>query len=480
MVLIDVSGRAVDTAPKTSVHGPATPLHLAFSCHVLGPDGRWLISRRSPSKRTFPGVWTNACCGHPRPGETLRQAIVRHLADELALSPVRMTLALGDFTYRAEAVDGTVEHELCPVVLAQVDGVPVADPDEADAVEWVEWAALSHRARAESATLSPWAAAQIVRLGAQADLLALLECGDPSDRLLDVVPGTLVRRSYGDGRSVSAVRHLVDERIARFIAEPHVDVPDDDGALNVLHGAIGDLTASGGKRLRPSFVVWGHVAAGGSADSTPALDAAAAIELLHTFALLHDDVMDRSATRRGRPTAQHSLSALVEADGAEWFGVSAAVLAGDLAFVLADTLFDASDDGQVDPAHHRAARRLFTLLRTEVIAGQYLDLYAGCSDLATEDDAVRDRAAQVGEVHGHPTSADRRRPRRIGRGASRVDGALRRRHGHGVPVARRRAGHVRRSAPDRQELRATTCAKASARCWCCARCRSPHGPVGTS
>jgi geranylgeranyl diphosphate synthase type I len=101
--------------------------------------------------------------------------------------------------------------------------------------------------------------------------------------------------------------------------------------------------------------------------------------------------MDRSTTRRGRPTAHHAFSDAhpdPSAGDAAWFGISAAVLAGDLAFVWADQLFDASADG-VDTEHHRAARKLFTLLRTEVIAGQYLDLSSGGPRATTEADAAR-------------------------------------------------------------------------------------------
>ena len=87
VVLVDDDGTPIGTADKSVIHDGDTPLHLAFSCHVVGPDDRILITRRSSEKRTWPGVWSNACCGHPRPGETLRQAVTRHLRDELGLQP---------------------------------------------------------------------------------------------------------------------------------------------------------------------------------------------------------------------------------------------------------------------------------------------------------------------------------------------------------------------------------------------------------
>jgi geranylgeranyl diphosphate synthase type I len=94
--------------------------------------------------------------------------------------------------------------------------------------------------------------------------------------------------------------------------------------------------------------------------------------MLHTFALLHDDVMDRSDVRRGRPVAAQQFTTR-HPSTSEWFGISAAVLTGDLAFVWADQLLDATP---VDSSTLSALRNAFTALRTEMMAGQYLDLRA--------------------------------------------------------------------------------------------------------
>ena len=160
---------------------------------------------------------------------------------------------------------------------------------------------------------------------------------------------------------------------------------------DALPAAIANLSAAGGKRLRPAFLLWGHTIAGGEPHARPALHAAAAVELLHTFALLHDDVMDRSAVRRGLPTAQHSLAGDhgQHLGDPAWFGVCAAILAGDLAHVWADAMFDRIDDEPVERGAARAARRLYTTLRSEVIAGQYLDVRTGCDPRADESDAAR-------------------------------------------------------------------------------------------
>ncbi len=122
---------------------------------------------------------------------------------------------------------------------------------------------------------------------------------------------------------------------------------------------------------------WGHRATGAPHDSG-VVAVAAAVEMLHTFALLHDDVMDRAATRRGRPAATLEFAGRHRREGlagdADWFGTSAAILAGDLAFLWADQLLDTAP---VRASALGRARHHFTTLRAEVMAGQYLDLRLG-------------------------------------------------------------------------------------------------------
>ena len=86
VVLLDGDGTPIGTELKSLVHTAHTPLHLAFSCHVVDDDGAILLSRRALTKRSWPGVWTNAFCGHPRPGEDLLDAVRRHGRDELGLT----------------------------------------------------------------------------------------------------------------------------------------------------------------------------------------------------------------------------------------------------------------------------------------------------------------------------------------------------------------------------------------------------------
>ncbi len=148
----------------------------------------------------------------------------------------------------------------------------------------------------------------------------------------------------------------------------------------------------GGKRLRPAFAYWGWRAAGGSAGKTDAiLTAAAAIELVHASALAHDDVMDDSETRRGQPAAHRAFSrrfrevetARVDA---ERFGRSAAILLGDLLLSWSDELLGRSE---FKPESMARGRVYFDMLRTEVVAGQYLDLLAQAGGTNSASDALR-------------------------------------------------------------------------------------------
>ncbi len=130
----------------------------------------------------------------------------------------------------------------------------------------------------------------------------------------------------------------------------------------------------GGKRLRPTFAYWGWRSAGGRPDG-PILTAAAALEFLQACALIHDDVMDGSDTRRGKPAAHRRLASMHRSHGylgsPEDFGVGSAILLGDLCLSWSDELLMASG---LDTPALAAAKPIFDEMRTELMAGQYLDL----------------------------------------------------------------------------------------------------------
>lgn len=164
VVLLDPLGRPIGTAEKATVHTTSTPLHLAFSCHLVDGAGRILVTRRALSKRAWPGVWTNACCGHPAPDESLEAAVRRRVGQELGAGVEGLELALPEFAYRAVDPSGIVEHERCPVFIGRIDGELLPDPDEVAEWQWVEPERLRAAIDAAPWAFSPWLVLQAEQL----------------------------------------------------------------------------------------------------------------------------------------------------------------------------------------------------------------------------------------------------------------------------------------------------------------------------
>lgn len=165
VVLLDEAGHAAGTAAKAEVHHADTPLHLAFSCYLFDDAGHVLVTRRAATKRTFPDVWTNSCCGHPAPGETLADAVRRRVGQELGTTVADLTLLLPRFRYRAEW-DGVVENEMCPVFVARATGPLEPDPTEVGEISWERWAAFRAGVLDGSREVSAWCRDQVAQLPA--------------------------------------------------------------------------------------------------------------------------------------------------------------------------------------------------------------------------------------------------------------------------------------------------------------------------
>jgi geranylgeranyl diphosphate synthase type I len=181
----------------------------------------------------------------------------------------------------------------------------------------------------------------------------------------------------------------VDRELERFVAREREQLVELDPAAAPLFEELQRVIGAGGKRLRPLFCCLGHLAAGAEAGSE-AIRAAAALELLHTFAIVHDDVMDRSPSRRGSPSswvhlAEEHRRAGHRGDPAA-YGLAAAVLAGDMALVLADR---ALLDSGFPLERLTPAQRRYDRMRVEVVAGQYLDVLAAHRGNASEAEARR-------------------------------------------------------------------------------------------
>ena len=185
------------------------------------------------------------------------------------------------------------------------------------------------------------------------------------------------------------LRQRVGQALGAFLSgqAPRLDAVSE--ALGPVSEAVQDFLLGGGKRMRPAFCYWGWRGAGG-ADGDAVVAAAAALELLQACALIHDDVMDGSDTRRGQP-AMHSRFAALHR-GEEWhgdpeaFGVSAAVLLGDLCLIWADEMLNTSG---MAPGALLRAQPVYDEMRVELMAGQYLDLLEQALGGGTVESALR-------------------------------------------------------------------------------------------
>ncbi|MDT5168403.1 MAG: geranylgeranyl diphosphate synthase, type [Mycobacterium sp.] len=172
----------------------------------------------------------------------------------------------------------------------------------------------------------------------------------------------------------------VTDRLRRYLHGRRGEAAYIGDDFDGLIAALEEFVLGGGKRLRPAFAYWGWRAVSDKDADAQVLLLFSALELLHASALLHDDVIDSSATRRGRPTAHRQFAALHRdrqwRGPADQFGISSAILLGDLALVWADDIVAGVD--LAHDARHRV-RRVWADIRTEVLGGQYLDIVAEAS-----------------------------------------------------------------------------------------------------
>lgn len=163
----------------------------------------------------------------------------------------------------------------------------------------------------------------------------------------------------------------IEKRITDFLNAEISQWSHIDPSITAPLTALQAFFEGGGKRLRPAFCYLGYRASGGKALDTQILDAGCALELLHTFALVHDDFMDKAETRRGLPTVHKFLEkvyteAKYQGD-IQHFSESVAILAGDFAFAYADRF------ARGMPSH---CLNIYDLLKVELFAGQQMDLDA--------------------------------------------------------------------------------------------------------
>ncbi|WP_405167890.1 polyprenyl synthetase family protein [Nocardia sp. NBC_01499] len=199
-------------------------------------------------------------------------------------------------------------------------------------------------------------------------------------------PGPVATELPGMALDAAGIGSVVETLLRGFLDEQDrlaVELPE----LAVFTGLLRDLLAAGGKRIRPQLCVLGWQAVTGEPPTSIVWRVAASLELFHAFALIHDDIMDHSALRRGRPTAHRVFAARYQQRcDADSLGEHAAILLGDIALGWS---YELLQDRDGDQGRFAAVRSTLNALRTETLIGQFLDLSATGRDTADLDVAWR-------------------------------------------------------------------------------------------
>ncbi len=306
VIQVTESDEVVGPISKLDSHHGDGVIHRAFSVMLFDSTGRLLLQRRASHKITFPNVWANSCCSHPLHSEEemelkdalgVKRAAVRKLEQELGIHPSQVPLEKFEFVtkmrYQARQDEDWIEREVdhCLVIHIDVDVNP--NPNEVSEIKWVSQEDLEEMLVADDPenVIAPWfrcIAARIMnddwwRPGCVKPDNLIHDMGDVSHMLPNAIGADL-------STSISEVKELVESRIERALTH---------SKLTRLSGAMMHLLEGGGKRLRATLP-WLVAKAVGDTHSG-LLDVGAAIEIIHNFTLVHDDIMDDDDVRRGRP-----------------------------------------------------------------------------------------------------------------------------------------------------------------------------------
>ncbi len=341
VILVDEQDRPMGRASKVNAHRGAGAFHRAFSVMLFDQDNRLLLQRRADDKITFPGIWANTCCSPPLDvpeereeleGLGVRRAAVRKLDQELGIDSVSIDdlTHVGRFRYQARQDETWIEREVDHLLVGRVANLSInPNPNEVAETRWVSQNELEAMLIEEDPEhpIAPWFRCIAARLMTDAwwtaqtkeDFQSLQDTeihdlGDVSHMLPNAVGADL-------RTSVLEVLPLIESRIAaRLTASRHPR----------LGQAMMHLIEGGGKRMRASLP-WLVAKAIGDTHSG-LLDVGAAIEIIHNFTLVHDDIMDDDPVRRGRPAVHVA------------YDVPTAINAGDAMLAIAfEHLCDAPD-----------------------------------------------------------------------------------------------------------------------------------------
>lgn len=153
VILVDAMDRPRGLMEKMEAHIKAE-LHRAFSVFIFNHKGETMLQRRALSKYHSPGLWTNTCCSHPREGETVDEAALRRMEEEMGFTTE--VKKVFDFVYKAEVGQGLIEHEFDHVLIGFYENPPVLNPEEAMDWKWMNMADIANEMETNPERFTVW------------------------------------------------------------------------------------------------------------------------------------------------------------------------------------------------------------------------------------------------------------------------------------------------------------------------------------
>lgn len=308
---VDENDVVVGPISKADSHYQSGALHRAFSVLLFNSEGKLLLQQRAHDKITFPSVWANSCCSHPLASEDemdendargVKLAAIRKLDQELGISP--SSLDIDDFhfitkmRYSARMNADWIEREIDHILMIQADVELHPNENEVSAVKWVDAEELDAMLVAEDSEdiIAPWfrcIAARVMNPDWWNAIGDKNACEELQDGLIHDMGDVTHMLPNAEGAdlitSIKEIRPFIERRITESLSSSRHER---------LAGAMMHLIHGGGKRMRATLP-WLVGRAVGDTHSG-LLDIGAAIETIHNFTLVHDDIMDDDEIRRGR------------------------------------------------------------------------------------------------------------------------------------------------------------------------------------
>jgi geranylgeranyl diphosphate synthase type I len=372
LIVVDAQDKVLGEMAKLDCHLGDGVLHRAFSVLLFDENDRLLVQKRAGEKITFPFVWANTCCSHPlnidseRGSDGAKTAAVRKMAQELGI--VEGDVPIGDIhlitrmVYRARQDDEWVEHELDHILFARTnsDLHLSPNPNEISELRWIsrsELAGWLNHGPDDGGVIAPWfrCIAEEILPEWWSNLSNLPAMADDKIRNMGDVSHVM---GYQDGVEASDEDLMDTLAVHRVAVERRVVTALSRSESDTLRSAMLHLIEGGGKRLR-AILPW-LVADSLEGAHDGHYDLGAAIEIIHNFTLVHDDIMDNDAVRRGRPAVHVA------------FDEPTAINAGDAMLAVSFEVLASSDN--IDSEHFRTLVQIIGGMVRKVSEGQQMDM----------------------------------------------------------------------------------------------------------